>query len=113
MVRLFAGRRADPFFANLQGFRQATSLIKARLASAPAVQFDPAGCPTNLTIAESASYFAALGAELPGQAPCAPAGRDCFIELNVKVILVQLDKSLVNMGKNTVVGVWASTHDAP
>jgi hypothetical protein len=29
------------------------------------------------------------------------------------MILVQLDKTLVNSGNNFTVGVWASTHTAP
>jgi len=109
-VRLFAGRRSDPLAFNLQGFRKATGLIRDRVGAAPALVYDAAGCPTNITLNEALSYFRALGEEVPGQPPCAPTGRDCFAMKNVKIILVQLDKGLVNSGQNTAVGVWASTH---
>ena len=112
-VRLFAGPRADPSTFNLQGFRKATADLKARFAAPPAVQLDEAGCPKNLTAQEAGGYFSSLGAEVPGQPPCSPAGRDCFAEQNVRILLIQLDRSLVNFGQNTAIGVWASTHAAP
>jgi hypothetical protein len=112
-VRMFAGPRSDPFFFNLQGFRAATSALVTRLGMAPAVTFDAAGCPDGLTIAEVQGYAASLGAQLPGEPPCSTTQRDCFAELNVEILLVQLDRSLVNTGSNIAVGVWASTHTAP
>ncbi len=112
-VRLFAGRRSDPFSFNLQGFRAAIGALTARFGQMPAVQLDAAGCPTNLQNAQVQSFAANLGAELAGQPPCAATGRDCFAALDVRVIVVQLDKALVNAGQNHTVGVWASTHTAP
>jgi hypothetical protein len=112
-VKLFAGRRSDPFFFNLQGFRRAIELVRLRFGSTPTVTFDAAGCPSNLTNNQVLGFTAALGAQVPGQPPCSPTSRDCFADLNVKVILVQLDKALVNTGSNFSVGVWASTHTKP
>jgi hypothetical protein len=112
-VRMFADRRSDPFFFNLQGFRTAVSALVTRFGQQPPVAFDPAGCPTGLNQAEVQAAAASLGAQLPGQPPCSMTQRDCFAELNVKIILVQLDKTLVNSGNNVTVGVWASTHAAP
>ena len=109
-LRMFAGKRSDPFFFNLQGFREAIKAIKARNMTTP-LTLDAASCPTNLSNAEVQAVTANLGAAIPtGEAPCPDATRDCFANLNVKVILVQVDKSLVTVGANTAVGVWASTH---
>lgn len=112
-VRLFAGRRSDPFFFNLQGFRSAIGKLTTRLGQNPPVQFDAAGCPSNLTNPEVTGMAADLGAQIVGQPPCSTISRDCFSELNVRILLVQVDRTLVNSGSNTTVGVWASTHAAP
>jgi hypothetical protein len=112
-VRLFAGRRSDPFFFNLQGFRSAIGKLTTRLGQNPPVMFDAAGCPSNLNNPEVVGMATDLGAQIVGQPPCSTISRDCFSELNVRVILVQLDSALVNAGTNTTVGVWASTHATP
>jgi uncharacterized protein DUF4331 len=112
-VRLFAGRRSDPFFFNLEGFRSAVAALKTRFTQNPTVQLDAAGCPANLTNPEVAGLLASLSAQVPGQPPCSMTQPDCFADLNVKIILVQLDRALVNTGSNTAIGVWASTHTAP
>jgi hypothetical protein len=107
-MRLFAGRRSDPFFFNLQGFREA---IKAVKGAVPALMYDAAGCPTNLSNPQVQTVAGNLAAQIPlGEPPCPNATRDCFAGLNVKVILVQVEKSLVTATANTAVGVWASTH---
>ena len=110
-VRLFAGRRSDPFFFNLLGFRAAVTALMNRFGQNPQVQFDAAGCP-NLSTQDAAMIFGLLDDQIASQPQCAATGKDCFANLNVKIILVQLDKSLVNNGQNTAVGVWASTHAA-
>lgn len=112
-VRLYAGRRSDPFFFNLQGFRVAIASLKQRFGENPPVQFDVAGCPSNLTNPELATIAGLIDDQIAGQPPCSATQRDCFADLNVKVILVQLDQSLVNSGQNIAVGVWASTHATP
>jgi hypothetical protein len=112
-VRMFAGRRSDPFFFNLQGFRTAITSLVTRFGQQPPVGFDAAGCPSGLAQAEVLAIAASLSAQVGGQPPCSMTQRDCFAELNVKMILVQLDKTLVNSGNNFTVGVWASTHTAP
>jgi hypothetical protein len=112
-VRLYAGRRSDPFFFNLQGFRAAMSSLQARLAQTPPPNTDAAGCPDGIQTAEVMTYASLIGANVPAQPPCSGASRDCFADLNVRIVLIQLDKALVNSGANTAVGVWASTHRAP
>lgn len=113
-LALFAGRRADPRFFHLQGFRNAVTALRARLATTPAVTVDAGGCPTSLTDPEVASFRAALTAvPATAQPPCLPDVADCFAHLDVRAIVVQLDRGLVNVGNNTAIGVWASTHAAP
>ena len=112
-VRMFAGRRSDPFFFNLQGFRTAISGLTTRVGQLPPAGFDGAGCPDALTLQEVQGFAANLTAQVAGQPPCSTTQQDCFAELNVRILLVQLDRSLVNAGSNNAVGVWASTHATP
>ena len=108
-VRLFAGRRSDPRFFNLQGFRAAVTAIRGVTQTR-----DAAGCPSNLSNGTVQNVVAQLGAANPMSEPPCPANqRDCFLDLNVRVVVVQLDKSLVNAAPNHTVGVWASTHAGP
>lgn len=111
-LHLFAGRRSDPFFFNLQGFRAATTALKQRFMATPPVQLDASGCPTNLTDTEVRGIATLLDDPIAGQPPCG-AQPDCFAAQNVKMIVLQLDPTLVLAGQNTTLGVWASTHAAP
>lgn len=111
-VRLFAGRRSDPFFFNLQGFRDAAETIETLDANEPmGLPKDLAGCPNQLLDPEVNAILQEL-AKVPSTAaaPCPPNVRDCFAALNVMAIVVQLDKGLVNLGENKYISVWASTH---
>ncbi|MEJ7599327.1 MAG: DUF4331 family protein [Kofleriaceae bacterium] len=121
-VRLFAGRRSDPFFFNLQGFRDAVGAVRALPA---ATTFDAAGCPTKCGAADATQCGTAAGAIrglLSGQRPVPPTppvpacpinNKDCFINLNVLAIVIQVDKTLFNTGSNTSLAVWGSTHATP
>lgn len=121
-VKLFAGRRSDPFFFNFNGFKDAQAFVIANeptLISAGTP--DAAGCPTNATAlagaAASARAKLSEGAQLAaGHAPCngsdTGAQADCFLPLDVHSIVLQIDKSLLNAGTNTVIGVWGSTHSS-
>ena len=122
-VRLFAGRRSDPFFFNLQGFRDAVGAVKG-VAAATGFLTDAAGCPTacgtgDVTCNASAAAVRDL---LSGQRPvptpapvpaCPDNNRDCFISLNVLAIVLQVDKTLFNSSTNTTLAVWGSTHATP
>ena len=44
------------------------------------------------------------------EAPCASGAIDCFSAFNVKAIVVQVDKSLVLNGTDSLISVWGSTH---
>jgi Domain of unknown function (DUF4331) len=96
-VKVFAGRRADPFFFNLAGFNDAMSSL-APLASKGA---DAARCPAGITASEAVSIRDKL-----------VIGSDAFTAAKVMAIVLQVDRSLVNAGNNTAVAVWASTHAA-
>ena len=110
-VKMFAGRRSDPFFFNLQGFRNAVAEVEAR---AGLLTFNAAGCPA-VDASTSGTIVGRLGEEVhvPNAAPCPANGHDCFADLNVMAIVLQVDKSLLNATGNDVLGVWASTHAAP
>ena len=96
-VKVFAGRRSDPFFFNADGFHAATATINAIPASM--LSPDAAGCPTGISAGQAVGLRMQLG-----------TGSDAFAATNVMAIVVQIDKSLVNTGTNTTVAVWGSTH---
>jgi len=95
-VKVFAGRRSDPFFFNATGFASAVTAIKMLPANPPP---DAAGCPSGINPTDGGQIRTALA-----------TGADAFATANVMSIVVQLDKSLVNTGTNTTVAVWGSTH---
>ncbi len=117
-LKVFAGHRADAFFFDLSGFRDAVSAVETKCGDAQCtgLTFDAAGCPTldggtatalgNL-LKETSSATAA--------APCTGANNvaDCFASLNVMAIVVQVDKTLLSSSTNPLLAVWASTHTAP
>jgi hypothetical protein len=108
-MTVFAGRRSDPFFFNLSGFR----FVAAAVASIVNLQTDPAGCPLEGSVpaAKALEWRGNLAAaNYPAVAPCPANTADCFAALNVMAIVVQLDASLVNAGANTLLAVWGSTH---
>jgi hypothetical protein len=112
-LRVFAGRRSDPFFFNLAGFNTAIAAAKGAAAT---LTFDAAGCPTGCGADTTCTATAlalrnALKAPAGANgAPCAPGATDCFATLNIIGIAVQVDKTLVNAGANTALGVWGSSH---
>ena len=119
--RVFAGRRSDPFFFNLGGF--ATARRNAELACANSTTTpgacpgvlpkDAAGCPA--LDGATAGGLRALVANPPATnnpagTPCAAGQIDCFANVNVMAIVVQIDKTLFLNGNDKLVTVWASTH---
>lgn len=111
-VKVHAGRHSDPFFFNLQGFREGFKYIK----SLGTLSTNAANCPT-LTKDQAdtlSEHFTTQQPSDPTAVPVCPGDTpDCFAALNVLGIVVQLDKTLVNAGTNTLIGVWASTHAKP
>lgn len=94
-LKVFAGRRSDPSSFNLSGFNSAISTYTTLLGSNGS---DMAGCP-GISGTEAGSLRGLLA-----------TGSDSFAASNVMAIVVQIDKTLVNADKNTVVSVWGSTH---
>lgn len=92
-VKVFAGRRSDPAFFNLTGFNSAITTFTGLLTTSP----DGAGCPT-------------LPTQAAGLRTTLATGSDDFAATDVMAIVVQLDKSLVNVGTNSAVAVWGATH---
>jgi hypothetical protein len=109
-VKLYAGHRSDPFFFNLQGFRDTVAAVDAAEMGG-GLTADAAGCP-NLLPATAATLRGLLqeGPQAAAAAPCPTTNADCFANLNVMSIVLQVDKSLLNVGANNVLSVWASTH---
>jgi hypothetical protein len=113
-VKVFAGRRSDPFFFNLNGYKNAVAAVENAIATP--------GVITSMTAAGCPHISALMGAQLRGllqqgsgataHAPCGSADADCFKNFDVMAIVIQVDKTLLNEGTNKTLGVWASTHAA-
>jgi hypothetical protein len=113
-LKVHAGRHSDPFFFNLQGFRNAISAVKGVLAGGTTT-FNGAGCPDNLNDTTTGTLRTVLSTQQTGtEMPmCSTTNIDCFAAFNVKAIVVQVDKTLVNEGSNHLLAVYGSTHAKP
>ena len=100
-LRVFAGLRDDPFFFNLDGFKETAKLVHNAAGS---LTFDAAGCPA-LDPATSSALVTQLMSKPGGGPP-----QDFFAGLNTLAIVVQIDRALVTRG-GTTVGVYASTRN--
>jgi Domain of unknown function (DUF4331) len=98
--KVFAGRRADPFFFNLEGFRETVKTVKGAAAS---LTFDAAKCPA-LNAATSNLLVTQLKTAAGGG-----TAADFFKDLDTMAIVVSLDKTLINKG-GAIVSASASTH---
>jgi hypothetical protein len=103
-TKVFAGRRGDPFFFNLSGFKDTVTAVKA---AAPGLVLDPSGCPA-LDAPTSMSLRDTLK-EIPSTADPARTIPDDFVAASGLVLVVSVDKTLVTTGGSTV-SVWASTN---
>jgi Domain of unknown function (DUF4331) len=114
-LKLFAGRRSDPFFFNFGGFIAAQLLVDAACNGAcpGSLAHDAAGCPT-LDVATAGVIRSLLtGTQSVQRGPCAPNVADCFASFNVMAIVVQVDKSLLLGPSDHLLSVWGSTHATP
>jgi hypothetical protein len=113
-LKVFAGKRSDPFFFNLAGLKKTIGAVEA---NAGILTFDAAGCPSDLPAvgAVSAQTLRTLLSteSTTAVAPCAANQIDCFQNFNVMSVVVQVDADLVLDGTDHVFSVWASTHMAP
>lgn len=97
--KVFAGLRADPFFFNIDGFKDAVATVQG---VAPFLTFNDAGCPA-VDGANSNTLVQKLSHTDGG------AAVDHFAKLNGLGIVVQIDKTLVTKG-GPVLSAWGSTH---
>lgn len=117
-VKVFAGRRSDPFFFNLGGFLAAQEKLMAECGTGPT---DPAACPGDLAL--NAGFCPTVSGLVTGPialslsatqttqyGPCPANQKDCFLNANVMALVVDVDKTLVTTDTNTLLGVWGSTH---
>lgn len=102
-VKVFAGLRADPFFFNLDGFKNTAATVEA-VAGGGTLTFTEAGCPNNLTGAQ----LTLLGTDL-ATAPDGGAPVNHFATFNGLAIVVSVAKSLLTAG-GPVMSVWAGTY---
>ena len=98
-LRVFAGRRNDPFFFELTGFNET---VKAVIAAGQ-LPADDEGCPTL-----DADTQSALVGQLQSGADGAEAS-DTLAGASILSLAVQVDTDVVDAG-GPVLGVWASTH---
>lgn len=98
-LRVFAGLRDDPFFFNLDGFKETAKIVHGAAGS---LTFDPAGCPA-LDAPTANLLVTQLKSKPGGGTP-----QDFFTGLNTLAIVIQVDRTLVTKGGSTV-GVYAST----
>ena len=97
-------------FLNLGAGNSDEALLSSLITAA-----SQAGCPP-LVPAQGSALRGLLDEQAQGNnthAPCNGSDVDCFKRLDVMAIVVQVDKTLLNQGNQTIVGVWASTHAAP
>lgn len=99
-LKVFAGLRDDPFYFELNGFRET---VKAVVAAAPSLEFNTHGCPA---VDEKTS--AALVGQLQSGIDGAKAS-DTFGGANVLSLVLQVDKTLLTKG-GPLLSVWAGTH---
>jgi hypothetical protein len=116
LIKVFAGKRSDPFFFNLGGFLRAQSTVETACGTSTcpgALPHDAGGCP--LIDAATAGALRGLLTTAPPTTigPCAGGQIDCFANFNVMAIVVQVDKTLLNANGNHLLSVWGSTHASP
>jgi hypothetical protein len=98
-VKVFAGLRSDPFFFNLDGFKQVALDVQGAAAG---LTFNEAGCPA----------LGATGPVLVAQLNAAPDGgapANHFATFNGLAIVISVDKSLLTKG-GAVMSVWGGSY---
>jgi hypothetical protein len=102
-VRVFAGLRADPFFFNLEGFKDAVATVDA---AEKALMFDKSGCPT-VDGPTSMALVGMLQGTMKGTMPA----KNFFETANVLSIVMEVDKTLLTSG-GPILAIWGSTNKA-
>jgi hypothetical protein len=102
--KVFAGLRDDPFYFNLDGFKDVVATVNAVKDT---LVYDPAGCPT-IDAATSTLLVTKLKTD-PKSNPPGGAAKDFFAGANVLSIVLSIDKGLLN-GGGSLLSVWGSTN---
>jgi hypothetical protein len=100
-LKVFTGLRADPFFFNLEGFKDAVGTVEGAAAM---LTFDGSKCPA-LDPATSGALIGQLQGTVKGTMPAV----NFFEKANVLSIVIEVDKATVTAG-GPIVAAWASTH---
>ena len=100
-LKVFAGLRKDPFFFNLDGFKDTVQTVKTA-NDAGALVFDSQGCPD--TAGAVSTLLEDKLQHTDGGAPV-----DFFKDLKTLAIVVEVDKAIVTKG-GALVTVWGSTN---
>jgi hypothetical protein len=103
-VKIFAGLRDDPFFFNLDGFKDVVATVDAVKGT---LSYDAAGCPT-IDAATSTLLVTKLKTD-PKSNPPGGTAKDFFAGKNVLSIVIELDKTVLN-GGGKFLSVWGSTN---
>jgi hypothetical protein len=103
-IKLFAGLRADPFFFNLDGFKNTVATVATKAATGMLPAPDARGC---YPLGAAAIGVAGL---LTKNADGSAAGTDTFAGAKVLAIVLQVDKTLLVGAGTTIVSVWGSTN---
>ena len=113
-MKVFAGRRSDPFFFNFAGFLTAQATVEmAEAAAGGTLPSDAAGCPTINAATAGVLRTQLSTTSTTGAGPCPANQADCFATLNVMAIVVQIDKTLMLQNTDHLLSVWGSTHAKP
>jgi hypothetical protein len=112
-VKVFAGLRNDPFFFNLNGFKDAAADVHANAGALVAANaFDGSGCPdlTKSPAGSAMTYQQILFADLTHTSHGAMPPTDAFKGQNVLSIVLSVDKTLLLQGGGPILSVWGSTN---
>lgn len=104
MFTVFAGLRDDPFYFNLDGFKDTVATVDAVEGM---LSLDIAGCPT-IDPQTSAALVKKLSTDPTSNPPGGPA-KDFFAGKNVLSIVLTIDKAALTTG-GAYMNVWGSTN---
>jgi len=103
-LTVFAGTRNDPFFFNLDGFRQVVTTVHA---VAGGLVFNENSCP-DLDVATAGALVGQLAQDDDGDGNLGgPPATDDFALANAEALVVSVNKNLVN-ANGDILAVWSS-----
>ena len=96
---VYAGPRNDPFFVNNTGLTNGLMSMQNTYNLGTTTK-DAAGCPTNISVAQSTAVRTAFSA----------APMDTYRTQNVLAIVISIDPLILMPGAKKTLSVWASTN---